>query len=222
VRCRACGTESGPQAKFCSGCGAQLPGTCSSCGADVSSTARFCSQCGAPIPMAGGAAASLETHFAAMQRAMPASLREQLLTDAEGENRVLTILFADLTGSVRSTRELVPEDAAERVNDVLKAMVDAVLAYDGRINRLLGDAVLAFFGTPVAHENDPERAILAALRIRESVQRVGFEASRWLDSAASAKSIGHASMLTCRVSGRRAREWPEPTRRWPRVRSTMP
>jgi class 3 adenylate cyclase/tetratricopeptide (TPR) repeat protein len=117
----------------------------------------------------------MEAQFAAMQRAMPASLREQLLTSADGENRVLTILFADLTGSVKSTLNLTPEDAAARVNDVLKAMVDAVLAYGGRINRLLGDAVLAFFGTPVAHENDPERAILAALRLRESVQQLGFD-----------------------------------------------
>src|SRR5207244_275122 len=127
-------------------------------------------------------AASLETQFAAMQRAMPASLREQLLTDADGENRVLTILFADLTGSVRSTRDLAPEDAAARVDDVLKAMVDAVLEYDGRINRLLGDAVLAFFGTPVAHENDPERAILAALRIREAVRALGFEVTAGINT----------------------------------------
>src|SRR5205823_13083094 len=88
---------------------------------------------------------------------------------------VLTILFADLTGSVKSTVGLAPEDAADKVNDVLKAMVDAVVEYEGRINRLLGDAVLAFFGTPIAHENDPERAILAALRIREAVRCLGFD-----------------------------------------------
>jgi class 3 adenylate cyclase len=115
----------------------------------------------------------LEAHFAAMQRAMPAALRDQLLTEADGENRLLTILFADLTGSVQGTAALTPEDAAHLVNDVLKAMVDAVLEHGGRINRLLGDAVLAFFGTPVAHENDPERAILAALRLRETVQALG-------------------------------------------------
>src|SRR5947199_7133971 len=80
-----------------------------------------------------------------------------------------------MTYAVKRTRELAQEDGAARVNDVLKAMVDAVLAYDGRINRLLGDAVLAFFGTPIAHENDPERAILAALRIREAVRCLGFD-----------------------------------------------
>src|SRR5262249_10514814 len=164
------GADSSPQAKFCAACGAQLVSRCTSCGAEVGPTARFCSRCGSRT-----SAASMEAQFAAMQRAMPDSLRDQLMTDADSENRVLTILFADLTGSVRSTRDLAPEEAAARVNDVLKAMVDAVLAYDGRINRLLGDAVLAFFGTPIAHENDPERAILAALRIRESAQRLGFD-----------------------------------------------
>jgi class 3 adenylate cyclase/tetratricopeptide (TPR) repeat protein len=141
----------------------------------MSPSARFCSQCGAARATVDADPATMETQFAAMQRAMPVSLRERLMTDSDGENRVLTILFADLTGSTRSTRDLAPEDAAARVNDVLKAMVDAVLAYDGRINRLLGDAVLAFFGSPVAHENDPERAILAALRIRESAHRLGFD-----------------------------------------------
>ena len=115
----------------------------------------------------------LEAHFAALQRAMPAALHDQLLAEDDGENRLLTILFADLTGSVQGTADLAPEDAADLVNDVLKAMVDAVLEYGGRINRLLGDAVLAFFGTPVAHENDPERAILAALRLRDAVQALG-------------------------------------------------
>lgn len=61
-------------------------------------------------------------------------------------------------------------------------MVDAVLEYDGRINRLLGDAVLAFFGTPRAHENDPERAILAALRIREAVRALGFDVTAGINT----------------------------------------
>ena len=93
---------------------------------------------------------------------------------AAGETRVLTILFADLTGSVQRTAHLYPEDAAALVNDVLTTMVDAILKCEGRINRLLGDAVLAFFGSPVAHENDPERAILAALDLRAAVQKLGL------------------------------------------------
>jgi class 3 adenylate cyclase/tetratricopeptide (TPR) repeat protein len=116
----------------------------------------------------------LEGQFAVMREAMPAVLQDRLLAEADGENRLLTILFSDLTGSVSATARLAPEDAAALVNDVLKLMIDAVLEHDGRISRLLGDGMLAFFGTPVARESDPERAILAAMRIREQVRRLGL------------------------------------------------
>lgn len=95
--------------------------------------------------------------------------------ELEGENRALTILFADLTASVRTTAHLHHEDAAALVNGVLSMMVEAVLAHGGRINQLLGDGVLAFFGAPQAHEDDPERAIQAALQIRQAVQARGFD-----------------------------------------------
>jgi len=117
----------------------------------------------------------LEAQFAVMRQAMPAILQDRLLAEADGENRLLTILFSDLTGSVKTTAQLAPEDAAALVNEVLKLMIDAVLEHDGRISRLLGDGMLAFFGTPVARESDPERAILAAMRIREQVRKLGLD-----------------------------------------------
>jgi class 3 adenylate cyclase len=124
----------------------------------------------------------LEEQFSAFRQALPASLQGHLFTQPEGENRALTILFADLTGSVRTTAGLHPEDAAALIDQVLKAMVDAILKYEGRINRLLGDAVLAFFGTPVAHENDPERAILAALELRDAVQALGLNVTAGINT----------------------------------------
>ncbi len=124
----------------------------------------------------------LEARFAALRQAMPAALRGQLLAAADGENRLLTVLFADLTGSVQATAQLAPEDAAALVNQVLEVMVEAVLEHDGRIDRLLGDGMLAFFGTPLAHENDPERAILAALRIREAVRKLGLEVTAGINT----------------------------------------
>ena len=97
------------------------------------------------------------------------------MTQEEGENRVLTIIFADLTGSVKQTAHLNPEEAAEVLNSVLKTMVDVLLKYEGRIHQLLGDGVLAYFGTPQTHENDPERAIRAALEIREEIGKLGLK-----------------------------------------------
>jgi class 3 adenylate cyclase/tetratricopeptide (TPR) repeat protein len=148
---------------------------------------HFCSACGTALTAGSAALApprrpDLATQFSALQQALPASVQEQIVTQPEGENRVLTILFADLTGSVRTMAHLSPEDAAALVNDVLKAMVDAILAHGGRINRILGDAVLAFFGTPQAHENDPERAILAALAVREAVQKLGLDVTAGINT----------------------------------------
>src|SRR2546423_1274416 len=130
--CPSCGTDCAAGARFCSDCGTRLPAACPSCGTPVAPSARFCSECGASL--AGGgptpatasaapptAAPDLEAQFAALQRAMPSSVREQLIAEGDGENRMLTILFADLTGSTRNTVHLAPEDAAARVNDVLKA-----------------------------------------------------------------------------------------------------
>lgn len=110
-----------------------------------------------------------------MEQRLPESLREQLFTRLEGENRVVTAMFADMTNSVEVTSELHPEEAAELVNRLLRSMVDILMKYGGRVDRFLGDGLLAVFGTPQAHENDPERAILAALEIRESAKGLGIE-----------------------------------------------
>jgi predicted ATPase/class 3 adenylate cyclase len=124
----------------------------------------------------------LQDQLTAFEQPLPPAVRPQIFTQEEGENRLLTILFADLSGSTRATLALPPEDAATVLQGVLQAMVEAVVAHDGRINQVLGDAVLAFFGTPLAHENDPERAILAALQIREAVQERGLNVTVGINS----------------------------------------
>ncbi|HUX86682.1 MAG TPA: AAA family ATPase, partial [Chloroflexota bacterium] len=127
-------------------------------------------------------AVTLEEKFSSFQQNLPSAFREQLLAPAEGENRTITILFADLSASVKTIAALQPEDAAALVNQVLQAMVDAILKYEGRINRMLGDGVLAFFGVPQAHENDPERAIRAALELRDAVQALGLNVTAGINT----------------------------------------
>src|SRR5262249_13932874 len=113
------------------------------------------------------------------------------------------ILFSDLTGSVQATSRLAPEDAAALVNDVLKIMIDAVLEHDGRISRLLGDGMLALFGTPLAHESDPERAILAALRIPAEVQTLGRTAAAGVNTVeVSLGAVGSAGPHEITARGR--------------------
>jgi class 3 adenylate cyclase len=93
----------------------------------------------------------------------------------EGENRLVTVLFADMSRSVEITQDLHPEDAAALVNRLLQRMIDTLLKYEGRVDRFLGDGVLAVFGMHPAHEDDPERAIRAALEIREAARKLGLE-----------------------------------------------
>jgi predicted ATPase/class 3 adenylate cyclase len=87
----------------------------------------------------------------------------------EGERRVVTMLFCDVVGSTAASRRLDPEEWTEIMNGAFEHMIDPVYRYEGIVARLMGDAVLAFFGAPIAHENDPERAVLAALGILEGI-----------------------------------------------------
>ena len=178
MKCPNCRHENQPQAKFCSECGTRLQTVCPQCGAEVEPTAKFCSQCAASLTPTTTTSQpktfNLEEQFTTFQQSLPSAFRDQLLTQEEGETRVLTIIFADLSGNVKTTAHLHPEDAAEFLNNILKTMVDVLLKYEGRIHQLLGDGVLAYFGTPQTHENDPERAIRAALEIREEIGKLGL------------------------------------------------
>jgi len=191
--CPACGQPTIAGKRFCADCGAPLPQMCGACGQPLVPGKRFCADCGAPVPATGSSSPTptapappqppaLEAQFSTFQQALPPSVHQQIFTQEEGENRVLTILFADLSGSTAAIGALAPEDAAALLHDVLRAMVEAIVAHGGRINQVLGDAVLAFFGTPVAHENDPERAIRAALQIREAVQGRGLRVTAGINS----------------------------------------
>jgi class 3 adenylate cyclase/tetratricopeptide (TPR) repeat protein len=192
VLCPACGQPNPQGKRFCGDCGAALPTPCPACGAANPPDKRFCGDCGAtltpaavstrPAASATTPATDLQGQVGAFRRALPPSMHEQVFTQEQGENRLLTILFADLSGSTAAIGALAPEDAAALLQEVLQAMVEAIVAHGGRINQVLGDAVLAFFGTPQAHENDPERAIRAALQIREAVQGRGLNATVGINS----------------------------------------
>jgi DNA-binding SARP family transcriptional activator len=148
----------------------------------------------------------------------------------DGENRLVTVLFADMSRSVETMRELHPEDAVTLINRLFRVMVDAVLRYEGQVDRFLGDGVLAVFGLLQAHEDDAERAIRAALAIREGAQartggdggdqhRHGLRGSRRLRAASRADGSwpgGEPGLAAARAGrpgtapGRRSHLAPEP------------
>ncbi|MGH8912127.1 MAG: ATP-binding protein, partial [Acidimicrobiia bacterium] len=134
---------------------------CLACGETTPAGARFCPQCGVPISTA-------------TSPAIEPALREQVLTNLRAEHRLVTVVFADMTSSVSRTVGLSAEEATDLVNPLLEAMVELMVRYGGRIDRFLGDGVLAVFGVPTAHEDDPIRAVRAALDLRDRAEELGL------------------------------------------------
>src|SRR6202165_2654403 len=169
MKCPRCQYENRPQAKFCEECATPLSRVCSNCSAPLSPTAKFCPEC-AHLAAAGGA----EPGFASPDSYTPKHLAEKILTSKsalEGERKQVTILFADLKGSMELLADRDPEVARKLLDPVLERMMDAVHRYEGTVNQVMGDGIMALFGAPLAHEDHAVRGCYAALRMQDSVKR---------------------------------------------------
>jgi len=137
------------------------PLSCPRCEAPVTADARFCANCGQALATSAEAEEALQTRLAALA---PAPLIEKMrAAKLTGERKPVTALFVDVVGSTTLAETMDPEDWTTVINEAFDLMSKAVFHYEGTIAQLQGDALLAFFGAPIAHEDDPERAILAAL-----------------------------------------------------------
>jgi class 3 adenylate cyclase len=142
--------------------------TCPRCEASVAPDARFCASCGQALTeSSAGDEAAHARLIAAAPGPLITKMRAARLT---GERKPVTALFVDVVGSTRLAEEIDPEDWTAIINEAFDLMSRAVFHYEGTIAQLQGDALLAFFGAPIAHEDDPERAIFAALDMLESIE----------------------------------------------------
>ncbi len=170
MRCSKCQTENREGRKFCAQCGAALNPRCKSCGAENSPGEKFCGECGAAL--AGTASLSSSASVIPPVTDGIRIAAEQLDSiAADGERKTVTALFADIKGSMELMEDLDPEEARAIVDPALKLMMDAVRRYDGYIVQSTGDGIFALFGAPVAHEDHPQRALYAALRMQEDLKR---------------------------------------------------
>ncbi|MFQ5850761.1 MAG: AAA family ATPase [Candidatus Binatia bacterium] len=170
MKCPRCQEENPPQAKFCLGCAAPLAQTCTNCGTQLPVSAKFCSECGHP---ASGRPAT-QPRFPSPEAYTPKHLSERILASKgslEGERKQVTVLFADLKGSMELLAERDPEEARKLLDPVLECMIEAVHRYEGTVNQVMGDGIMALFGAPLAHEDHAVRASYAALRMKESIRR---------------------------------------------------
>jgi class 3 adenylate cyclase/tetratricopeptide (TPR) repeat protein len=161
--------------KFCGQCAAPMAATCASCGANNPPENKFCGQCAAPLTKVAA------SRFQSPEVYTPRHLAERILTSKsalEGERKQVTVLFADLKGSMDLLADRDPEEARKLLDPVLERMMEAVHRYEGTVNQVMGDGIMALFGAPIAHEDHAVRACYAALRMQESVNRYAEEARR--------------------------------------------
>ena len=166
MRCPKCGVEVAPGKRFCADCGAPLPIRCPKCGAEVQVGKAFCADCGARLEAASLAPAGKPTP-------PPSGVRvaAEAAEIPEGERKTVTALFADIKGSMDLMEDLDPEEARAVIDPALKLMMDAAHRYDGYVVQSTGDGIFVLFGAPVAHEDHPQRALYAALRLQEELKR---------------------------------------------------
>ena len=153
MTCPSCGHEVAPGQKFCAECGTALAGHCPACGAENAPGSKFCSECGTSLGVA----------------AAPAPLEREAPT---AERRLVSVLFADLVGFTTLSESRDSEEVRELLTAYFDRCKRLIERYGGTVEKFIGDAVMAVWGTPVAMEDDAERAVRAALELVAAVAEI--------------------------------------------------
>jgi class 3 adenylate cyclase/predicted ATPase len=164
VVCPDCGSENAPSRKFCGECGRPLARACPACGAANEPTAKFCGECGTTL------AAQASPAAAATAAPQPPAARPI------AERRLVSVLFADLVGFTSASESRDAEETRELLSRYFDTARTVIERYGGTVEKFIGDAVMAVWGTPVAQEDDAERAVRAALDLVAAVRALGEEA----------------------------------------------
>jgi class 3 adenylate cyclase/tetratricopeptide (TPR) repeat protein len=177
MRCPQCQGEASVDATICSKCGAELNVVCFRCKTSNALENKFCKECGQKLMVAlaesPGFHQSPETYT-------PKYLVSKIRSAASrrDERKQVTVLFADIKGSLELIADRDPEDASRILDAVLQLMIAAVHRYEGTVNRVMGDGIMAIFGAPLALENHAARACYAALLMQETIKQFSDEARR--------------------------------------------
>jgi len=170
VICSRCGTENKAGRKFCARCAAPLGNACPNCGASYDPGDLFCGECASPLTQ--GTAGAATPTAATTTPTTPAT--EPTAADSPvAERRVVSILFADLVGFTTLAEGHDAEDTRELLNRYFELAREVIGRYGGTVEKFIGDAVMAVWGAPTAHEDDAERAVRAGLELVDAVQTLG-------------------------------------------------
>jgi adenylate cyclase len=168
VMCSMCGVAAPPAAAFCPKCGSKLPSACPACGAPCSPDFAFCPRCGKALASAAPPSVQPVRVEPPAPTATPAP--------SETDRRTVTVLFADLSGFTALSEQLDPEEVRAFQSELFSELSTTIERYGGFVEKYVGDAAMAVFGAPTAHEDDPERALRAALDMQAGMGRLN---ERW-------------------------------------------
>src|SRR5437899_2153991 len=167
MKCSGCGHENRDAAKFCEECAAPLGRKCAGCGAELRPVAKFCDECATPVTGAPPPRSADPRSYT------PNHLAEKILTSRsalEGERKQMTVLFADVKGSMDLAEQVDPEEWHKILDRFFTILSDGIHRFEGTVNQYTGDGIMALFGAPIAHEDHAQRACYAALHLSDALR----------------------------------------------------
>jgi class 3 adenylate cyclase len=177
MNCPKCQFENARDDSFCRKCGCKLESLCPNCGKPVPPDSNFCPKCGHKVTLSlepSTQELSFEEKIAKIQRYLPEGLTEKILSQRdkiEGERKHVTIMFCDMEGFTGLTERLGPEDAYSMMDEIYEILIHKVHEYEGTVNEMTGDGIIALFGAPIALEDAPQRAIRTAMAIHREIAK---------------------------------------------------
>ena len=177
MKCSKCQFENPENAKYCIECGTAVEFHCPKCGAITPATGKFCMECGYNLTLPSEPSSkdlSFDEKIDKIQRYLPKGLTEKILAQRnriEGEKKQVTVMFCDMEGYMSLSDRLGPEEAYDIMDQVYEILIHKVHDYEGTVNEMTGDGIMALFGAPIALEDAPQRAIRSSLAIHREMAR---------------------------------------------------
>ncbi len=177
MRCPNCQFENPEGMNFCGNCGTRMERACPKCDFPNPLQFEFCGQCGSSLTPSGEPVPrepSLDEKFAKIQKYLPTGLAEKILSQRdkiEGERKQVTVMFCDMADFTPLVEKLGPEEAYAMMDRVYEILIHKVHDYEGTVNELTGDGIMALFGAPIAVEEAPQRAVRSSLAIHREITR---------------------------------------------------
>jgi class 3 adenylate cyclase len=184
MKCPMCQFDNREGAKFCKECGIKLEIVCSKCGSKNPPGSKFCDECGHNLTLPSEPTRkelSFDEKLEKIQKYLPKGITEKILSQRdkiEGEKRQVTVMFCDMKGFTPLSEKLGPESMYAMMDQVYEILIHRVHAYEGTVNEMTGDGVMALFGAPIALEDAPQRALRSAMSIHREMTRFNEKVKR--------------------------------------------